>query len=172
MTKTDLLAGVVRRHHVADLHLAVGDDHAVDQELHQGPSLLECRLDQALLHPAAEILDAAGEPSELLPAVCLRLKLSRLTLELASSLLEVTPAPAVFVQQDDPAKIGLGQPLELLPEARLPSSQSVLTRLQFLRQPLPAMRPRQGVRGLLRMTQQVAEIGPDQLVQAPGRAEA
>src|SRR4051812_7220544 len=36
MTKPDLLASPVRRHHVADLHLTIGDDHSVDQELHQG----------------------------------------------------------------------------------------------------------------------------------------
>src|SRR5215217_200023 len=41
MTKTDLLARPVRRHHVADLDVAVGDDHAVDQEFDQGPPLLE-----------------------------------------------------------------------------------------------------------------------------------
>src|SRR6201989_1239902 len=32
MTKPDLLAGPVCRHHVADLHLAIADDHSVDQE--------------------------------------------------------------------------------------------------------------------------------------------
>ena len=48
MTKTDLLAGPVRWNDVADLHLAVGDDHSVDQELHQGPSLLESRLGQTM----------------------------------------------------------------------------------------------------------------------------
>jgi hypothetical protein len=41
--------------HVADLHLAVGDDHAVDQQLNQRPSLLECRVGQALPHPLAEV---------------------------------------------------------------------------------------------------------------------
>ena len=35
MTKADLLARPVRRHHVANLDLAVGDDHPVDQELDQ-----------------------------------------------------------------------------------------------------------------------------------------
>jgi hypothetical protein len=122
MTKTDLLAGPVRWHHVADFHLAIGDDHPVDHELHQGPSLLECRLGQSLPHPLAEVRDGAGEPGALLLSVCLRFKLSRLPLELALSLLEVTPAPAVFVQQDDPGEIGLGQPLELLTEARLSPS--------------------------------------------------
>ena len=71
MTKTDLLAGPIRWHHVADLHLAVGDDHSVDQELHQGPSLIEGRLGQTLPHPLAEVLNGAGKPGELLVSVCL-----------------------------------------------------------------------------------------------------
>ena len=47
MTKTDLLARPIRRHHVADLDLAVGHDHPVDQELDQGSPLLEGGLVQA-----------------------------------------------------------------------------------------------------------------------------
>jgi hypothetical protein len=74
------------------------------------------------LHSPAEVLDCAGEPGELLLAVCLGFELSRLFLKLPLALLEVTPAPAVFVQQDDPTEIGLGQPLELLSEAHLPPS--------------------------------------------------
>ena len=172
MTKTDLLAGPVRWHDVADLHLAVGDDHSVDQELHQGPSLIEGRLGQTLPHPLAEVLNGAGKPGELLVSVCLGFELSRLFLKLALALFEITPAPAVFVQQDHPAEIGLGQPLKLLPDARLSPSKSLLACLEFLRQPLPTMRPCQGLRGLLWMAQQVAEIGPGQLVQAPGRAQS
>ena len=83
MTKTDLLAGPVRWHDIADLHLAVGDDHSVDQELHQGPSLIEGRLGQTLPHPLAEVLNGAGKPGELLVSVCLGLELSRLFLKLA-----------------------------------------------------------------------------------------
>ena len=122
MTKTDLFTVTRRWPHVADLHLAVGDDHSVDQKLHQGPLLFECRLGQALPHPLAEVLNGAGEPGELLLPICLRLELFRLPLELALALLKVTSAPTVFVQQDDTGEVGLGQPLELLPEARLPSS--------------------------------------------------
>jgi hypothetical protein len=102
---------------------------------------------------------------------CLRFELSRLPLKLPLAILKVTPATPVFVEPHDPGEIGLGQPLELLFKAGLPTSESLLARLEFLRQPLPAMRPSQGVRDLLWMAQQVTEIAPDQLVQAPGRAQ-
>ncbi|MFC0387569.1 hypothetical protein [Muricoccus vinaceus] len=122
MTKADLLAGPVRWHDVADLHLAVGDDYSVDQEFHQSPSLLKGRLSQTLPHPLAEILHGTGQPGQFLVSVCLSFQLARLFLKLALTRLEITPAPAVFIQQNDPAEIGLGQPLKLLPEARLPTS--------------------------------------------------
>src|SRR5829696_9886380 len=69
MTKTDLLARPVRRHHVANLDLAIGDDHSVDQELDQGSPLLEGGLVQALPHPPAELPDGGGQPCELLVPV-------------------------------------------------------------------------------------------------------
>jgi hypothetical protein len=122
MTKPDLLASPVRRHPVADLHLAIGDDHPVDQEFDEGPSLLECRLGQPSPHSPAEIRDGAGEPGKLVLPIRLRFEPSRLPLELPLAILEVTPAPPIFVEPHDPSEIGLGQPLELLPQARQSTS--------------------------------------------------
>ncbi len=61
MTKSDLLAGPVRWHYVADLDLTIADDHPVDQKFDQGPLLLECGIGQSLPDPTAEILEGAGE---------------------------------------------------------------------------------------------------------------
>ncbi|MDO9713554.1 hypothetical protein, partial [Paracraurococcus lichenis] len=66
MTKTDLLAGPVRWYYVSDLYLAVDDDHSVNQELDQSPSLLEGCPRQALAHSLAEVVNAGGEPGEFL----------------------------------------------------------------------------------------------------------
>src|SRR5215210_2221221 len=118
MTKADLLACPVRWHHVADLHFAVGDDHPVDQELDEGPPLLERRLGEPLPHPPAELLDRAGEPGELLLPVRLRVEPCLLLLELPLAFLEITPSPPVFVQPNHAGEIGLGQALELPPQAR------------------------------------------------------
>jgi IS6 family transposase len=122
MTKPDLLAGPARRHHVADLHLAIADDHSVDQEFDQGPPLLKCGLGQSVPHPAAEVLERAGEPGELLLPVRLRFELLRLLPQLPQAILNVTPPAPVFVQKHHPGEIGLGQPLELLSQARLSPS--------------------------------------------------
>jgi IS6 family transposase len=119
MTKTDLLARPVRRHHVADLDVTIGDDHAVDQELDQGPPLLEGGSVQALPHPPAELPDGVGQASEFLPPVRLRLEAPFLFLELPLAPFEVTPAPTVLVQRHHAGEVGVRQALELLPQAHL-----------------------------------------------------
>jgi putative transposase len=42
LTKTHVLAPRVRRYHIADFDVFIGDDDAVDQQLDQTPFLLEC----------------------------------------------------------------------------------------------------------------------------------
>ena len=56
MTKADVLALGAGRQHVTDLDLGVGDDHAVDEQQHEPPALLEGRRGQPVLHPRAERL--------------------------------------------------------------------------------------------------------------------
>src|SRR3954453_4545650 len=119
MTKTGLLARPVRRHHVADLDVAIGDDHPVDQELDQGPPLLEGGLVQALPHPPAELPDGVGQASEFLLPVRLRHKAPFLFFELLLAPFEVTPAPTVLVQRHHAGEVGVRQALELLPQAHL-----------------------------------------------------
>ena len=122
MTKPDLLTGPICRHHVADLHLAIADDHAVDQEFNQGSPLLKCGLSQSVPHPAAKILERAGEPGELLLPVHLRFELLRLLPQLPHAILNITSPAPVFVQKHHPGEIGLSQSLELLSQTRLSPS--------------------------------------------------
>jgi len=52
--KTDLLARWSGRHHVADLDLAVGDDHPVDQEFDERTLLLKRGVGQSMLYSGAK----------------------------------------------------------------------------------------------------------------------
>lgn len=71
MTKADVLALRAGGQHVADLDLAVGDDHAVDEQQHELPALLEAGLGQPALHACAEGLERRCNASELLLARCI-----------------------------------------------------------------------------------------------------
>ena len=122
MTKPDFLAGPARRHHVSDLDLAVGDDHPVDQEFHQGSLLLKRRLGQPLFHPPAELFDGTGQSGKLVLPVCLCLELPGPLFELLLASFQLTPAPLVFVQPHHTGEISVRQPLKLLPKARLSTS--------------------------------------------------
>ena len=68
MTKADVFAFGAGRQHVTDLDFGVGDDHAVDEQLHELPALLEVGLRQPALHACAERLERCRHPGELLLA--------------------------------------------------------------------------------------------------------
>ena len=104
--------------------------------------------------------------------VRLRFELPRLLLELLPASFEVSSAPPVLVERHHAGEVGVRQTLELLPQTGPPAAQPLLPRLQLLRQPVPAVRARQRSGGLLGMGQQLAKIGPHQLVQPLGRAQA
>ena len=69
MTKADVFAFRAGGQHVADLDLGVGDDHAVDEQQHELPALLEGRRGQPVLHPHAEGFERRHYPGEVLPAL-------------------------------------------------------------------------------------------------------
>ena len=54
---------------IADLDLGVGDDHAVDEQLHEVAPLLEAGLGQSVLHPHAEGFERRHDPGEVLPTL-------------------------------------------------------------------------------------------------------
>ena len=66
----------------------------------------------------------------------------------------------VLAQREDPAQVRLGEPLDLLGQARSPSPQVLTTGPQFLGQPAPAGRPTQRLRHPIRVLQQVGQVRP------------
>jgi putative transposase len=86
MTKTGVLAARFGGDHVPDLHLLAGDDHPIDQKLHQLTPLLEggafqsTRTRAQKSSPGAEILYGTRHASQLHALVGLRLQLLLLAL--------------------------------------------------------------------------------------------
>jgi len=64
MTKTDVLASRRRRNHIADLNIAVRDNHAIDEQFNQLAFLLERGVVEAALEALAEGCDGQREPSQ------------------------------------------------------------------------------------------------------------
>src|SRR4051812_29082490 len=126
---------------IADLDVAVGDDHPHHQPLDELPFLLPRRLLKPLLHPTAELVDGQAHACDLALTVHLRLQLLPLSPKALGLLLQVVTAPAILLQAHNLAQISLGQSLDLLLHAHLPPLQGIAPGLQILRQPMPAMRP-------------------------------
>src|SRR6201995_2581192 len=165
MTKMVGLAGWAGWDHVADLDLTIGDDDTGNQPLDQLPLLLPTGLFQPLAHALAEPFHVQPKAGDLGLAVRLCLKLALLPGKGLLALLQVAPPPLIFRQAHHARKVGLGQSFDLSLQAGLPVAEGIAVRLQFLWQPMPAMRPLQRQADRLRVGQHLAEVIPDQRIQ-------
>src|SRR4051795_3550396 len=161
MTKARSLALWAGGDYVADLDFGLGHNDPRHQAFHQLPLLLPRGLIQPRPHAPAEGLYAQANTGEFGLMVHLRLQLAQLGFEGLPFLVQpAAPAPEL-VETHNPPQVGLGEPLDLLLNAGLPAPQRLPTRLQILRQPMPAVRPLQGKADGLRLVQQPAQILPD-----------
>jgi hypothetical protein len=95
------------REHVADLGFAVGDDHAVDEQLGQQPALLEGGGGQAGADSLAECLDPVGDGTEfqLLPGGGIELTL--LGEQRAAAAVQVLALAVQLGKGDDLGEVGV-----------------------------------------------------------------
>ena len=101
------------REHVADLDLAVGDDHAVDEQFGQQPALLEGGGGQPGPDGLAECLDPVGDGAEfqLLPGRGIELAL--LGEQRVAAAVQVLALAVQLGKGDDLGEVGVQQPLLL-----------------------------------------------------------
>ena len=164
-TKRLALAVGTCRDDVADLDGAFSDDHAVNQQFEQRPLLVEVGACQALAHTAAERLGMGCQASRLALAFGITREFESLPVQRLQPCLGVAPASFVFGQGHDAGQIGVCEPLDLLAESRPAAAQVGSARLQLLRQPVAAARPRHRVRDHLRHGDHLAQVAPSQVVQ-------
>src|SRR5439155_17977061 len=120
MAKADRLALWGGREDVADLDLAVGDDHAIDEQEQQLPPLLERRGREPLLDAPAEVRERGRHARQFAVAFRLAIELTLLLGQALLLLLQRAATALVFVQRDDPAQVGVREAVELLPQAGTP----------------------------------------------------
>src|SRR5215207_1146018 len=96
MTKSNCFAIWAGWNGIADLDVAVGDDHPHHQPLDELPFLLPRRLLKPLLHPTAELVDGQAHACDLALTVHLRLQLLPLSPKAVRLLFQVVAATAIF----------------------------------------------------------------------------
>jgi hypothetical protein len=101
------------REHVADLDFAVGDDHAVDEQLSELPPLLEGGGGQPGPDGLAEALDPAGDSAEFQPLLRDGVQLALLGEQRGTAAVQVLALTLQLRQSDDLGQVGVQQPLLL-----------------------------------------------------------
>jgi hypothetical protein len=99
--------------HVADLDVAAGDDHAVDEQLGQLPSLGEGGGGQPGPDGLAECLDPVGDSGEFQPLLGSGVQLTLLGLERGAAAVQFLPFAFQLRQRDHFGQVGVQQPLLL-----------------------------------------------------------
>jgi len=168
-----LAKGAVRpvgggREPVADLDVAVGDDHAVDEQLGQLPSLVEGGGGEAGADGLAECLDPVSDGSEFQPLPGGGVQLPLLGCQGGMPAVQVLALALEFGQPDDLGQVSVQQPLLLALELPHGLADGRLPGLEFLGQPGAALCPGQRKGDLGGVGQQTAQVGPDQLIQLAG----
>ena len=171
VTKPGLGAGRGGRDHVADLHLAVGDHHPVDQQLHQLAALLEPGLVQAhpqlLQHGRHRVGDRAHLDQPLTLGGDLPLAGQQVRLLSGKG-----PVLALEADQvDHLGQVSLQKPLALACHARPDAAQGRLPVAQLPRHPGAAVGALQRLGDQLRLAEDGAQVRPDQLVELAGGDE-
>jgi hypothetical protein len=90
-----------------------------------------------------------GQAGRLAPAPGLVLEVVLLAVQGLQPGFGVAPAALVLGQRNHAGEVGLGEPLDLLAQRGPAAAQVGPARLQLLRQPVPAARPRHRARAII-----------------------
>ena len=155
-------------HHIANLYLAIIDNHPINEQFDQLTTLGESQLVECGPQAGAEDFDAMcqGEHIDLL--LCLCLNLPELLAQTLLCLGQFVPFPLEFLAPDDFGQIDVEQagvlPLDLC--ERL--AQGALARLEGLWKPLAALGALEFMENECRVGEHLTEVLPDQRIERLG----
>jgi hypothetical protein len=118
--------------HVADLHLAVGHDHPVDEQFDQQPSLRERRRCQPRPDGLAERLDPTGDGTQLEALLGDGVQLALLGGQRGAAAVQLLPLAVELGQRDHLGEVGVQQPLLLALQLAQGLAEGRLAGLEFL----------------------------------------
>jgi hypothetical protein len=118
--------------HVADLHLAVGHDHPVDEQFDQQPSLGERRRCQPRPDGLAERLDPIGDGTQLEALLGDGVQLALLGQQRGAAAVQLLPLMLQLRQLHHLGEVGVQQPLLLALQLAQGLAEGRLAGLEFL----------------------------------------
>jgi hypothetical protein len=117
MTKTQMLTARGGGDHIADLHLLIGHDDAINQQLDQLSFLLKSGLSKPLLDSLAKGLNGLYHTCQFIVSSNTDFQLTCLFSNALLSLFQFVPASLVFFQRKHSSQIGVSQAFCLLSQA-------------------------------------------------------
>jgi hypothetical protein len=147
---------------IADLHLRVGDDDAVDEQFDEVAPLGERRLVEPDLDGGTEGGEAGRHAGEVALLLGTGFELALLRPELLIALPQFLLGPLELSQLDDAIEIGGEQPLALARHLAARRPDGGEPGLEFLRHPVPALRAGKCRREAIGRGDERDKIGPNQ----------
>ncbi len=168
MTKRDRLPLGPRGHHIANLHLAIIDNHPINKQFHQLATLGEGQVVERRPEAVAEGVDAMRQGQDIDLLLCLCLELPELLAHTLLRLGQLVPFALEFLATDDFGQIDVEQ-ADMLPlDLGQHLTQGALARLEGLRKPCAPLGTLEFVGDKGRLGKHLREILPDQRIERLG----
>ena len=159
-------------HHIANLHLAVGDDDVIDEQFYQLSALGKRELLQGGLQPLAKGFKSLGQRGDIHLLLRLGLELAQLLGQALLGVRHLLSFALELVTPDDLRQVDFQQPGLLPFELGEGVAQGLPPGLPGLGQPFASVGTREFMADQRWLGQDPAEILPDQLIQRSGRGKA
>ncbi len=166
MTKGCGFAFGARGHDIANFHLVIIDDHAINEEFDQLSALGKSQLGQGRTEPLAKSLDALSEGCNVHLLLRLGIELAQLVGQAVVRLGHLLMFPLELVAVNNIGQIDLQQPGALAFELRQGLLEGLPPCLECLRQPCASLGTLQGLGDEHRLGEHATQIVPYQLVES------
>ena len=143
MTKWGGFAVGASRHHIADFHLRIVDDDAINEQFHQLSALSKCQVVECRMHALAKCLDPLGQSRNIDVLLGLGIELPQLLPQAMLGLGHLLAFAFEFLTLDHLRQVQIEQPRLLAFKLREDVTQRLASRLQGLGQPCAHLRPLQ-----------------------------
>src|SRR5215475_4720755 len=169
MTKWGGLPFGPRRHHIADFHLGIVHDDAINKQFHQLSALSKCQIVERWLDALAKRLNALDQGRHIDMLLSLSIKLPQLLPQAMLSLNHLLASALELLPLDHLCQVEIEQPSLLAFQLREDVTQRLSACVQGLGQPFTPLCPFQFMGDQAGLPQDPAEVLPDECVQGLSR---
>jgi len=172
MTKWGDFACGPRGHHIADFHLSIVDDDAINEQCYQLSALSKGQGVERWLHTLAKRLDSLGQSHNMDMVLGLGIALPQLLPQAMLGLCHLLASALALLTLDHLRQVEIEQPSWLAFTLREDVTQRLTACVQGLGQPCAHLRPLQCMGEQAGLHEDTTEVLPDQVIEGVSRGIA